>query len=175
MPTLLDTTGATVKLDAPTVNDPSGTRAALGLAKFVMLSSDQSSITSNTTLADVTGLAVTLAANTTYRGMIEMAYDTGATPDAKFGLTVPSGATGYWYGGAVKNTADTATNFTYQSIATPFSAGGVASGTVLVAKFTITIVVTTAGTLQVQAAQDTSSATATTVKAGSCIDLRPVT
>jgi hypothetical protein len=142
---------------------------------FALLAADQSSITSNTTLANVTGLSVNVASNTTYRGFVEVVYDTGATPDAKFGLTYPSGATGTWYGAAVRNTADTASNFTAQSIATAYSAGGVASGTIVVARFSITLVVVgTAGTLQVQAAQDTSSATALIVKAGSCIDLRPV-
>lgn len=173
--TTVDISGASLKLGAgETPSDAATVRAALGNL-WAYLASDQASITSNVTLADVSGLAVALLANTTYSGTITMVYDTGATPDAKFGLTVPASTTGTWSGGAVRNTADTAANFTAQSIATAYSVGGVAAGTVVVARFDVTIITSaTAGNLQVQAAQDTTSATALIVKAGSKIELRAV-
>lgn len=145
-----------------------GAAALRSAPLFAYASGDGSPITSNTALADVTGLAVALVPNTTYVGDVTGVYDTGATPDAQFGLTYPSGCTGTWYGGAVKNAADTATNFTAVSIATAIPAGGVASGTILVARYRVLIrVAGTAGNLQVQAAQNTSSGTALIVKADS--------
>jgi hypothetical protein len=149
----------------------SATRALL----FAALSADAGSITSNTTLANVTGLYVAVAANKVYMFDLVAYFDAGPTGDSKWGLTFPAGATGTWSGSPAKNAADTASNFAAVSIATTIAGGATNSGTVVTAHYTGLIrTAGTAGAVQVQVAQQATDATALIVKADSHLLLREV-
>lgn len=132
---------------------------------------DQTLSANSVTLQNVTGLSLAVAASKVYRVQFTVIYDAGPTPDLKVGLTFPAGCTGTWFGSPSRNTADVNLNLIVADISATISTGGVASGTVLAATFTVVLhVSTTAGTLQVQAAQDVSNATAPIVKTDSYIE-----
>lgn len=157
-----------------------GKLRASELNSFVLLTgrcTADTTFTSSTTLANVTGLAVALEANATY--VFDGFYGFTAlstTPDAKFAFTIPTGATGHWSlhalstGASVPGTLNAAhsTSFT-----TAQTAG--TDGTLGVAALPHGYVVTTnSGTMQVQAAQNTSSATTLTIHEGSWIRFQRV-
>lgn len=133
------------------------------------------SITNDVILGDITGLGLAVAANSVYKMELFVVYDTGGTPDIQFGLTFPAGATGTWGASPARRAADADADFTAVSIATAINAGGVAAGTVLSASYRGLIITSgTAGTLQVQFCQATTSATATIVKNDSYLYLTKV-
>ncbi len=125
---------------------------------------------SNATLANLVGLALPVVAGGTYRvrGMLQgTAAASGglkATLAAASGLTLTSvNVTGFNYNGSTLNAVTTVT-----AIPADFS-NSAAAYTNLV--FDGSFVVNAAGTLQLQAAQNTSNATATTVALGSYVEL----
>lgn len=130
--------------------------------------SDQSVTSNSTTLVNDTALALALQANATY--LVEfLVFYTGGTAgssDWKYGVTVPSGATispirelGLTTGLAVQ----------YLTVPAGGAFGSNGTGNKMAAEMKFTIVTSAAGTLQLQWCQNTSSATATTVKAGSSL------
>lgn len=144
---------------------------------FARKTADQTLTVSSTTLQNVTGLSASVAANTTYVLDAVFLYDTGTTPDIKFAFTFPSGATlsyapdGYLSSGT--NFESYHTGSYRQASGTAYAVAGLGSGTVVSSTVTgVLIVSSTAGTLQVQAAQNTSNASNTIVKADSWILLR---
>lgn len=138
-------------------------------------SANQNLTTSSTTLQDVTDLAVAVAANTTYEGLLifATALSAGSTEDVKIGFTYPTGAT-LAFGGIGPATTVTATSgdgeFNYQSSSTSgtttIAYGVFTSRTVVIISFYLDMS-STAGTLQVQAAQNTSGANTVTVSSAS--------
>lgn len=135
--------------------------------------------TSDTTLSDVTGMAVAVEASSTYVIDGWVGYtSTSATPDLKAAFTVPAAATGFWtlLGMDAADASPGDVNTAYATtLATALTAGTDATFTTqaaIIYGFITTSV--TAGTIQFQAAQNTSSATAMTVKAGSWIRLQKV-
>ena len=66
---------------------------AMPSVRVAALTSDFSGTQSNTTLEDVTGLSITLAANEIFTFTAWLPYESTETADAKIGFTVPSGAT----------------------------------------------------------------------------------
>jgi len=136
--------------------------------EFMYLAADATAINNNAVLANLAPTRLKLPVETSKTYLLEATVfvDTGSTPDFRVGLTFPAGCTGKWWGAPARNTADTASNFTAVSIATALTHGGVASGTEIGAKFEgIVHVSTTAGELELQASQNTATATNTVVKA----------
>lgn len=142
----------------------------------VTKTADQS-VTSSTALVNDTALSVTVAANATYQLMDCVLFYNGAaqgTADLKFQFTGPAGSTlnmtalafptSGGFGGTVFSgiTGLSATR----------TAGTNGSSNTLPALLYGTLVTTaTAGTFQLQWAQNTSNATATIIKAGSVLTL----
>jgi hypothetical protein len=135
--------------------------------------------TSDTTLSDVTGMSVAVEASSTYIIDGFVAYTSAsATPDLKAAFSVPTGATGFWtlFGMDTADTSPGDINTAYAAaLTTTLVAGTDATFTQQAAAiYGFIDVSTTAGTLQFQAAQNTSSATSMTVEAGSWIRLQKV-
>lgn len=131
-------------------------------------------VNASTTLVDATGLSLTLDADSTYILDSYIAYSSGATPDIKFAWTIPTGMTGHWalFGQTSSATGSVgsmdmrhATSFT-----TALAAAGSGSFSSLMVVLPRAYLVTdSAGTLQLQFAQNTSNASDTIVKTGSWI------
>jgi hypothetical protein len=137
--------------------------------KSVRKTADQS-VTSSTTLINDTHLKFAVAANETYIFQVFIwAYSANTTPDLKLTITGPSGSTIAFSPSTYYATADGTT-----ALGTVNTGGG-SFNTFVDANernqlyFGSILNGGTAGDLQFQWAQNTSSATATTVKAGSYI------
>lgn len=124
-------------------------------------------ITSSTTLTNDTDLTFTLAANTSYvvNGGL-FATSASATPDIKIGFTVPTGATmdiAY-----MSQTGNNRTAELLETTNTPSSNIPIAANqTTIIQVFGSIVTGGSGGTLQLKWAQNTSNATATTMKQGS--------
>ncbi len=157
---------AGARLLASTVN------AALPI--YAMATADTTK-TSSTTLGDVTGMVLALEASSTYIVDGYLGYVAGATGDIKLAWTVPSGTTGHWccYGlvtGSTGSVGDlNALRIAAFGDANTLLLGGSDSNSGLLAALPRLYVVTdtTAGSLQLRMAQNTSNATSTVVKLGS--------
>lgn len=158
-------TGCT--LTSPTINggtlsDP--TIQTLGVASATLTK------TSNTTLATVTGLSVNLSAGGVY---VCRAYITGTSSAAggvKFQLTATNSlsATSASFSAWVWNGA-TLNSVTHETVTALGSPLGEATAVYSKALIEGTIVVNAAGTLNLQAAQNASDATSTTILANSSL------
>ena len=136
------------------------------------------SVTSSTTLVNAdTGLAIALEADSIYLWDAYIAYDAGATGDLKLAWTVPASTTGHWCGWGL-STATTGSIGDMVAIraagygsGNTLSFGGSASFSGFLALQARGYIDTaaTAGTLQLQFAQNTSNATATILKGGSWV------
>jgi hypothetical protein len=132
-------------------------------------------VTSSTTLVNDTQLFLPVAANAQYFFLLYLSYDGGTqgSSDLKFQFTGPSGGNAsfsYLYyptsGGVGANTNIARTT----NLSTPVPIGTDGAGVLLVAYMIGTLTTaSTSGTLQFQFAQNTSSATATTVHTGSAL------
>lgn len=149
------------------------TVTGVGSVRTGRVTSDVTKI-SSTTLGNITGLAVAVEANAVYAIEAFVEYNSGVTPDIKFGWTYPASATIKWAGWGVPTSGSSRvgsidTGVTTEAVALPFTgdAGGNPSvrivGTITTAG--------TAGTLQATFAQNTSDATNTVVKAGAWLKL----
>lgn len=132
-------------------------------------------VTSSTTLQNDNHLLVSVAANAEYEIIVRLAVNGGASGDFKMAWTVPSGTTGQRFssGPAVSSatsTADTtvrASGLT-DSFTTEINYGVFSTGQQsFIEEILYVVTAGTAGTVQLQWAQNASSATATTVEAGS--------
>lgn len=110
-------------------------------------------------------LFVPMSANAVYDFFVIIHHNSGGTPDIKFGWTVPSGTTMVW-GGYIVNTAGAFTVVANLSQSSTASIGGTGSDSFQMFQGTI-VTSSTAGTLQLQWAQDTANASNTIVRAGS--------
>lgn len=127
---------------------------------------DSAAKNASTTLSDLSGFSVSVAASATYRFHLFLRYNSATAADLKLGWTFPSGLTMAYgidhitAGGTVWQWD----NFNQTSNPTFEGAG---TGTTRVAFFAGVIVVSsTAGTLQLQYAQSTSDASNTVIKDG---------
>jgi hypothetical protein len=145
------------------------TPSAGATVKTVRKSSDQS-VTSSTTVVNDSQLKFAVEASTTYIFQAWLyTYAADGTPDIKVTFTGPAGSTVLWSSSQVIFNAGGSTTLTV------VSAGGTTADLFVDANFRAiqlygTILnSTTAGDVQLQWAQNTSSANSTTVKAGSYI------
>lgn len=137
----------------------------------VRKSADES-VTSSATLQNDNELSLAVAANKTYVFDVYLAYTAGTTGDFKAALTFPSGATAFAAISATDGSSWTTTGLQISSGGS-VSGGGLGVTIPVLQRWTgVLMVSSTAGTLQVQWAQNTSNGTATTVKAGSVMMLR---
>lgn len=131
--------------------------------------------TSSTALADATGLAVTLDANSTYAIDCYLAYVAGETGDLKVAFSAPSGATGHWAlmplaaaaTGSIGSIDGTRQTGFGDSVTQVAAGSSLLSGQMLCQPHAYVVTAGTGGALQVRFAQNVSSATSTIVKAGS--------
>ena len=125
------------------------------------------SVASSTTLQNDDNLKFSVAANDIWTFELFLIVSGDAAGDIKIAFTAPTGATINW--GAIGQTiADAFSDAVVSGSGTTASFGvGAASRTILI-RGTV-VVSTTAGTIQLQWAQDTSSVTATVVATGSHI------
>lgn len=138
---------------------------------------EQSLATSSTTLANVTELFIALAANAEYEVLVVLSasVSSGSTEDIQYAFTFPAGATVDYF---THGPGTTATTSTVAPDMQTLSRIDAVSGTTAVAIGTTTSTAvsfihmhvttsTTAGTLQVQAAQNTSGGNTVKVNKGS--------
>lgn len=114
-------------------------------------------------------LAAAVVASATYTFLLVVHHNSNATADIKFGWTVPTGTTMVW-GDVIVNTAGSLTvaaNLTQSSV----QAIGGTAGDSFQAFRGVIIVSTTAGTVQLQWAQNTADVSNTKVLAGSYLIL----
>lgn len=150
-----------MKVLKTSINDD-GTLAVLQAGR---LTSDFSK-TSDTTLADITGLSFTIAASEIWEFRASIHYDGHSSGDVKFAVTVPSGAIGRY--GIV--TPAGAPGLTDAAIGTDISSNITITGVDQTATIHGVVVNSTnAGTVQLQMAQNTSNGTATRMFAHSAI------
>ncbi|MFM9796515.1 hypothetical protein [Streptomyces turgidiscabies] len=136
------------------------------------------SVTSSTTLQNDDQLAVPVEANATYEVALLLLHDSDATVagDIKVAWTGPAGATMNWGVHGANTSAGSSTGVTSVNMQTrtivEFASfgGGDSTGTVALVFGTL-VTAGTAGTLQLQWAQETSNAVATNVRAGSRLTL----
>lgn len=136
------------------------------------------SVTSSTTLQNDDTLLLPVRASSVFRFTALVAYTGNTTGDIKFAFTFPSGAACYWAGKG-PSTADDgygtvgaskhAASFAESSGTSTSFAGSTSTLAVLIEGILITG--STPGTLTLQWAQNTSNGTATTVKAGSFLEM----
>ena len=135
------------------------------------------SVTSSTTLQDDDDLHVTVDASTVYDVSLVMFYDAATAGDIKVGFTYPASATGTFIATGIDPAGSSSAGDVTASadIATAFNFGGIGTGTTVAAHIKgLLTVAGTAGTLQVQWAQVSSSGTATRVFADSYLTLRRI-
>lgn len=136
---------------------------------YVRMGSDQVLTSSSTTLQNITALVSALPTTGTFGFRAVIFNDASQISDIKFALTWPAGANALWgiMGLAVGATATTGDG---QFATASVSGGALAVGTAGVGTITMTILEGeiamggTAGNLQLQAAQNTSDATAITIR-----------
>jgi hypothetical protein len=126
---------------------------------------------SSTTFQNITDLALAVEASVTYEGtlIIGASVASGTTEDIKVALTYPTGCSLYTWSYDLPTSATTSTNAVEFIVRQAFASGSA----ILAAGLTTTIswfevkfeltTSTTAGTLQVQAAQNTSGGNVVTV------------
>lgn len=152
---------------------------------FARLTSSFALTASNTTLEDVTGLSVSVPANTVYAvDCVLIGFnDAGTTEDIKYGFAFPTGATlrGAIIGGTTGGVSgSSASDMTIFSPSSGFTSGSTAlpvglSTSATVARVSAVLVMSsTAGTFKVQAAQATSGTNISRVQTASYIMLTRV-
>jgi len=124
-------------------------------------------VNNSVTLVNATGLAVVMVANARWKWDLMAQYTSTTTADIKFGWTYPTGATLDW-GGIGYNTAEAFTGFGGQTEVSVPGLGGTGSGLHL---FGWVVTGSTAGTLQVQFAQNTLTGVNTSVDIGTILIL----
>jgi hypothetical protein len=129
--------------------------------------SDQNVGPSNVTLQDVDDVSVAVAANATYEFVLAIQYSSNTTADIKFGFTFPTGLTmDYAIIGGHSTAEASSPNRGIQT--TVLTQGGGAFAVLLIGTVTVGA---NAGTLQLQSAQNTSTAVTTNVEAGTYLRL----
>jgi len=134
---------------------------------FVRKASDET-VNGSATLQNDDELFLAVEANVTYQVEASLRYSTGATPNLKFTFTGPSGATGLGHATSIV-AGGTALVFTDVTLLSTVVTADDSSFATEV--HGVLIVGATAGTLQLQWAQNTSNASDTKVLSGSYLKL----
>jgi hypothetical protein len=133
-------------------------------ASLGRLDSDTSTLATSTTLQNVTSMSWSLTASAVYLFDLVFMFNAGITPDIKIGWTVPTSTTMNW-GGIFPDTAGTYSAVAGLTESSTQAIGG--AGAARQGRFAGLITVsTTAGTLQLQSAQNTSDAATISVLTG---------
>lgn len=149
-------------------------RAVFG---YTRTSATQNVGPSNTVLANLTNMAIALPATVgaifRFRGCVF--YDSATAADIKFAFTIPAGATMEWgimgLATAIAGTTGDASMPATTGSGTALVAGGAGVGTALWIQYEGEVTMAAAaGDLQMQAAQQTSDPTATTIHARSFLE-----
>lgn len=136
---------------------------------FVRKTADET-LSSTATVQNDDELLMAVPASTTYHFKLWLIINSGTTPDFKFGWSVPAGTTMSW---SVQEGAPATLAAALQG---PFTAAsvppinGVAADQIVIAEGLV-IVSTTPGTMRLQWAQNTSTASNTSVKTNSWLRL----
>lgn len=126
-------------------------------------------VNNSNTLQNDDHLFVAVAANAVYDWKLVLHYNSGTTPDLKIGWTVPTSTTMVW-GGVIIDTSGAITVAAALTQSSVQAIGGTGSNAFQV--FTGTVVTsTTAGTLQMQWAQNTTNLSDSKILAGSELTL----
>lgn len=146
--------------------------SGIGQVLYSRVTANDALDASSTTLQDVAGLSVSLAASATYRfEYIILASSPSNTPDLKVVLTVPGSAAGICSGEGVVTTATGGFPHTVSmlastgSLTTTWATGSL--GTAPLVRLSGLIRTTDAGTFKAQCAQNTSDANVVTILADS--------
>lgn len=135
---------------------------------------DQVLTPSSTVLQNVTNMAATLpgTAGAIFRWRSAIFYDATTAADMKFAYTIPAAATMRWGLNALSAGGTNPSYSTATASATAIAAGALGIGTVLYAIIDGEVTMgATGGALQLQAAQNTSDASITTVFARSYMEV----
>lgn len=130
------------------------------------VAADQILTASNTTLQNVTNMVATLpaTAGAIFQFEARVFYDASTTADIKFAFTIPAAATMRWGVSAFGTAGTNPTYGTATASATAVPVGGLGVATVLLALITGEVTMgATGGNLQLQAAQNTSDPSVTTI------------
>lgn len=144
--------------------------ASIAAISTPLIASPSSAFVKNadTTLANITGFSISVAASSKYAFIMYINYDSDSTPDFKFDFTLPASATGnYWM--QYSSTAGVPTDAFFTLATTPITVGGAGAGTLRGASLQGTLITSSAGTVQIRGAQNTSDATDTIVSTSSYI------
>lgn len=131
---------------------------------------DQNFRATGTTLTNVTGLSIAVVASAVYEFRLSLQYSTNTTADIKLAFTYPTGLTmdvaaaGFSAGGETWIT-------TRGTQATTWTWGGTGNSAFWHGAVTVGV---NAGTLQLQAAQNTGTAVDTFVESGTLMTLRRI-
>lgn len=129
-------------------------------------------VTSTATLTDATGLVVTISANKKYRYRAVLFIDNaGTTAGLKFALTGPSSPTKVTLAGILENSTSTILHQAATAYATIIDTTIATTGVKYAVIEGTVFNGANAGDLKVQFAQHTSDASATTLKAGSFLEV----
>lgn len=157
--------------DIPTADEFNKARAVVKAAGQI--------VNNSATLVNDAELLATVDASTVYAFTAMIFFTSGTTPDIKFAFTFPTGATCAWgHIGLLTSASPTGdADFGSYSSATSGVSGVSAAGTTGVQLVLLTgsiSVGSTAGTLQLQWAQNTATASDTTLHAGSTLAITQV-
>lgn len=143
----------------------------------IVVKASTESVTSSTTFQNDDELLLSVEANATYAVELFLVHSSATAGDIKIQFTGPSGATFTWgaHGAEVGTTSSGAVTEVVMSSRTISEVvqlgGGASTGTIAFVRGTL-ITSATAGTLTLQWAQVTSSASASQVRAGSFLKAR---
>lgn len=138
------------------------------------VAADQILTASNTTLQNVTSMVVTLPATSgaIFRWRSVIFYDASTTADIKFAYTIPAAVTMRWGLNALSAGGTNPGYATATASASALAAGGLGVATVNYAIIDGELTMgATGGALQLQAAQNTSDASVTTIFARSYMEI----
>ena len=138
----------------------------------IRMSAAQGLTPSSTVLQNVTAMVVALPTAGTYRWRSTVFYDASTTADFKIAYTIPAGATMRWGMSALATSGSAPTYSTTTVSGTAISIGALGVGTGAMARMEGDISMGgTAGNLQMQAAQNTTDATAVNVLERSYLEI----
>lgn len=149
------------------------TIAATATAPTVVVKNSDESVTSSTTLQDDNELQIAVGANKSYAFDAVLYVDTDSTPDFKLAFVVPTAATVIWSpvwpAGATSTANMIGTNVVTGSDTPASLTIDAASEQIIVVVHGSVVTGANSGSLVLRWAQNNSSATAATVKAGSTL------
>lgn len=168
---VLDSLGRIKEVTGSVGGGGGGSVGDLKNIKFIRKTADES-VTSSTTLQNDDHFFLAISSNEVWTIEAHLFVTGGTTGDFQWAFNVPSGATGWNTGirldsNAITPTADVALSAIEDLTDTGFRVSGTASPTVHVQVNAIVINSSNSGNIQFRWAQNFSSATPTTIEAGS--------